>query len=196
MNSQTGRALSLHAAAKRLQIPERTLRYRASRGSIPGAFKQGKLWKFPLVALMAARLASPGGVIAPEFSLTDSSGATVSLAGYKGKVVVLNFWATWCHGCRTEIPWLAEFAIEYQSQGLAVIGVAMDEDGWKTVKPFLRKTPVNYPVVLDTAQVARRYGGVEAMPLTYLIDRQGRIAGIHVGLVDKGVLEAEIRALL
>jgi peroxiredoxin len=198
MDSQTGpgRALGSYAAARRLNIPERTLRYRASRGRIPGAFKQGKLWKFSLIALMTVRLASPNDALAPGFTLRDASGAPVSLADYRGKVVVLNFWATWCHGCRTEIPWLMEFAGEYRAKGLAVIGVSMDEDGWKVVKPFLREKRLNYPVVLGTGEVARRYGGVDAMPLTYLIDRRGRIAATHLGVFDKDQLEGEIRRLL
>jgi peroxiredoxin len=194
--NESGRALGLHAAARRLQIPERTLRYRASRGRIPGAFKQGKLWKFSLVALMTVRLASPENLPAPGFALADSTGASVRLADFRGKVVVLNFWATWCHGCRTEIPWLMEFADKYRDQGLAVIGVSMDEDGWKAVRPFLREKQINYPVVIGTEQLAQKYGGVEAMPLTYLIDRQGKIAATHVGLAGKQALEEEIRRLL
>jgi peroxiredoxin len=198
MHSQkeSGRALGLHAAARRLQIPERTLRYRASRGRIPGAFKQGKLWKFSLVALMTVRLASPEGAPAPGFALNDSTGASVRLADFRGKVVVLNFWATWCHGCRAEIPWLMEFAGKYRDKGLAVIGVSMDEDGWKSVRPFLREKQINYPVVIGTEQLAQKYGGVEAMPLTYLIDRQGKIAAKHVGLMGKQALEEEILRLL
>jgi thiol-disulfide isomerase/thioredoxin len=74
---------------------------------------------------------------APEFTLQDSSGRTVQLKDYHGKVVLLDFWATWCHGCKQEIPWFSEFEKTYGAQGLAVVGVSMDEEGWKVLKPFL-----------------------------------------------------------
>jgi|SRR5207302_6876070 len=84
---------------------------------------------------------------APEFALTDSSGKTVKLKDYRGKVVLLDFWATWCTGCKKEIPWFAEFERVYGAQGLAVVGVSMDEGGWKVVKPFLAETARDLPDV-------------------------------------------------
>lgn len=135
------------------------------------------------------------GQAAPDFTLKDAGGADLRLAAYKGRVVLLDFWATWCGGCNVEIPWFAEFQSRYKDRGLAVVGVSMDEDGWKVVKPFLEKTKMNYAVVIGTEDLAKRYG-VEAMPMTFLIDRGGKIAASHIGLVDKARFEAELVKLL
>src|SRR5258707_420413 len=85
---------------------------------------------------------------APAFSLNDEKGTPVSLSDLKGKVVLLNFWATWCHGCKEEIPWYMEFADKYKTKGLAVIGVSMDDEGWKVVTPFIREKKLNYTIVI------------------------------------------------
>lgn len=132
---------------------------------------------------------------APNFTLIDSNGSSVQLSDFKGKVVLLDFWATWCHGCKTEIPWYMDFESKYKDQGLAAIGVAMDDDGWKKVKPFVNAKKMNYPVVLGNDSLAKRYG-IKALPVTLLIDRQGRIAVSHTGLVDKTVFEGQIQSLL
>jgi cytochrome c biogenesis protein CcmG/thiol:disulfide interchange protein DsbE len=132
---------------------------------------------------------------APDFTLDDSKGAPVTLSDYQGKVVLLDVWATWCTGCKVEIPWYMEFEKKYRRQGLSSIGVAMDEDGWKSVTPYLRKKPINYPIVVGDADFAQAYG-VTSMPMTLLIDRKGRIADAHVGMVGKGAWEQEIRTLL
>src|SRR5216683_323612 len=83
---------------------------------------------------------------APPFSLDSENGKPVRLADLKGKVVLLNFWATWCHGCKEEIPWYMEFADKYKTKGLAVIGVSMDDEGWKVVTPFIREKKLNYTI--------------------------------------------------
>lgn len=132
---------------------------------------------------------------APDFTLADSRGAFIRLSDYKGKVVLLDFWATTCGGCKVEIPWFIEFETKYKRDGLAVIGVALDEEGWKPVKPFLEEKKMNYPVVIGNDNLIKVYG-VESMPTTLLIDRDGKIAATHVGLVNKGVFESEIRTLL
>lgn len=119
---------------------------------------------------------------APEFALKDVNGQTVHVADYKGKVVLLDFWATWCAPCKIEIPWFMEFEQQLKDRGFAVLGVSMDEDGWTAVKPYLQALKVNYRVVLGTEQVGNLYGGVDSLPTTFLIDRQGKIASIHVGL--------------
>jgi len=134
--------------------------------------------------------------MAPEFELTDSSGKTVKLSDFRGKVVLLNFWATWCAPCKVEIPWFIEFQKTYRDQGFTVMGVSLDEDGWKSVKPFVDDRVVNYPVVIGDADVTRMYGGLEAMPTTLVIDRSGRIAAFHVGLCSKNEYEADIRTVL
>jgi peroxiredoxin len=133
---------------------------------------------------------------APEFELTDSTGATVRMSDYKGKVVLLDFWATWCVPCKTEIPWFVEFAEKYKQDGLEVLGVSMDKEGWSVVKPYLESMKVNYPVVLGTRRVAYLYGDIDGLPVTLLIDRDQRVAGIHVGLAKKKDLEEQIKKLL
>jgi peroxiredoxin len=141
---------------------------------------------------------------APEFSLTDADGKPVDLANYRGKIVLLDFWATWCGGCKLEIPWYMEFDTRYKQQGLAVIGVSMDEDGWKAVKPFLAQkrdpetggnTAMKYPVVIGNDKLAKEYN-LTSMPMTLLIDREGKIALSHTGVVNKDDFEGHIRQLL
>jgi peroxiredoxin len=141
---------------------------------------------------------------APNFILTDAKGDTINLATYKGKVVLLDFWATWCGGCKTEIPWYMEFDAKYKDRGLAVIGVSLDEDGWKTVKPFLAldkdpetggHTAMKYPVVIGSDRLAKQYN-LTSMPMTLLIDRNARIAVSHTGMVVKDDWESKIRFLL
>jgi cytochrome c biogenesis protein CcmG/thiol:disulfide interchange protein DsbE len=146
--------------------------------------------------LMFAAAGLAGAAAAPDFHLQDAKGRTVSLSRYRGKVVVLDFWATWCHGCKTEIPWFMEFAKRYGHRGLAVIGVAMDEDGWKSVAPYVHAKKMNYPVVVGNDAVARDYGAAENLPVTLLIDRQGNVAESHTGVVDRAALEERIRELL
>lgn len=119
---------------------------------------------------------------APDFALKDINGQTVHISDYKGKVVLLDFWATWCGPCKIEIPWFMEFEQQLKDRGFAVLGVSMDEDGWGVVKPYLQEMKVNYRVVLGNDQVGEQYGGVESLPTTFLIDRQGKIASVHIGL--------------
>jgi peroxiredoxin len=133
---------------------------------------------------------------AANFTLVDSNGAKVTLASLKGKVVLLNFWATWCGPCQVEIPWFMEFNKTYKARGLAVVGVSMDEDGWKAVKPYLATKKIDYPIVVGNDDVAKAYGGVDALPSTFIIDREGKIAFSHSGLVGKDTYDTEIRSLL
>jgi len=133
---------------------------------------------------------------APEFALTDASGRTASLAQYRGKVVLLDFWATWCGGCKHEIPWFEEFSKTYGSNGLAVVGVSLDVEGWKVLKPFLAQHPISYRIVLGGEAMSKQYG-IDGMPDTFLIDQQGRIAAAYKsGVVDKEDMEANIKAML
>ncbi len=134
--------------------------------------------------------------LAPDFALKDADGRTVHLSEYKGKVVVLDFWATWCGPCKVEVPWFAEFERKNKDRGFAVLGVDMDEDGWEAVKPFLKELNVNYRIVMGDDKTAEQYGGIEALPTTYLIDRNGRIASEHVGLTSKKEFEDAIEQLL
>jgi len=135
---------------------------------------------------------------APDFTLKDANGHTVRLSDYRGKVVLLDFWATWCGPCKIEIPWFQEFERQYKDKGFAVIGVAMDEEGWNVVKPFAQHMSINYRVVVGDDTIGDLYanGGIDALPTTFLIDRGGRIASIHVGLSSKSDFEDDIQELL
>jgi peroxiredoxin len=133
---------------------------------------------------------------APPFTLKDADGKTVSLADYKGKVVLLNFWATWCGPCKIEIPWFADFEQKYKDKGFAVVGVSMDEEGWGVVKPYIAEKKINYRMLLGNDSVGTLYGGVDSLPTTFLIDREGNIAATHIGLISKGDYQDEIVKLL
>lgn len=133
---------------------------------------------------------------APEFTLKDADGKTVHLADYRGKVVLLDFWATWCSPCRIEIPWFVEMERKNKHRGFAVLGVSMDDEGWEVVKPFLSELGVNYRVLIGDDATAQLYGGVDALPTTFLIDREGKIAAVHVGLASKKDFEDGIEQLL
>jgi peroxiredoxin len=134
---------------------------------------------------------------APGFTLKDASGESVSLADYKGKVVLLNFWATWCGPCTLEIPWFEQFEQQYKSKGFEVVGISMDEDGWNAVKPFIAEHKINYRVLLGNDSVGELYGGVDSLPTTFIIDREGRFAfPPHVGLAEKNEYLYEIQTLL
>jgi cytochrome c biogenesis protein CcmG/thiol:disulfide interchange protein DsbE len=133
--------------------------------------------------------------VAPELGLRDSVDKEANLKDYRGKVILLDFWATWCHGCQQEIPWFAEFQHKYGSDGLSVIGVSLDEDGWKVVKPFIKTAAVPYRIVLGNDATAKAYG-IGNMPDTFLIDREGRIAATYVGMVDRNGLQKNIQKLL
>jgi peroxiredoxin len=133
---------------------------------------------------------------APDFTLKDADGKDVKLSDYRGKVVLLNFWATWCGPCQLEIPWFVDFEKQLKSQGLEVIGVSMDEEGWAAVKPYIAAHNLNYRILLGNDSVTQLYGGVDSLPTTFLIDRQGRIAKVHVGLAGRNEYLDEIKSLL
>jgi cytochrome c biogenesis protein CcmG/thiol:disulfide interchange protein DsbE len=133
---------------------------------------------------------------APEFTLKDVNGSAVNLSDYKGKVVLLNFWATWCGPCKIEIPWFIDFEQKYKDRGFAVLGVAMDDEGWEIVKPYIDKSKINYRIVVGNDSVATMYGGIDSLPTTFVLDRDGKIASTHIGLVSKSDYENEIQQLL
>lgn len=132
----------------------------------------------------------------PDFTLEDATGKAVTLSELRGKVVLLNFWATWCFPCAQEIPWFIEFQQTRQATGLEVLGVSMDEDGWKSVRPFIGEKHINYTVAIGNDKLAQKFGGLQSLPLSLVIDRSGRIAAIHASLSTKAEYQAEIDAVL
>ncbi len=154
-------------------------------------------WIAPLATQLSIpqAQASGGHPFAPNFSLSDLSGQTLTLDDYKGKVVMLDFWATWCGPCRIEIPEFVELQKRYRDQGLAVIGISMD-DSPEPVKEFYAQFKMNYPVAVGDEKLAELYGGILGLPTTMLIGRDGRIYAKHVGATDISVFEREIKELL
>ena len=145
----------------------------------------------------ASSKAPNGRKLAPDFTLTDANGTSVKLSDYRGKVVLLNFWATWCGPCAIEIPWFKEFEQEYKSKGFEVLGISMDDDGWPAVKPYIAERKINYRILLGNDSVTQLYGGFDALPVTFMIDREGRFAfGAHIGLAGKNEYLSEIQSLL
>jgi len=132
--------------------------------------------------------------VAPDFTLSEHSGSSIHLASHKGHVVLINFWATWCGDCNVEVPWFSDFQSRYAAKGLDVIGVSLD-DTWTPIPPAIARWHMNYRVVLGDEPVRRAYN-VTALPITVLIDRQGRIADVHRGLVNRVQTETLIRQLL
>src|SRR5271157_2299045 len=141
----------------------------------------------------------------PDLKLKDLDGKDVSLADYKGKVVFLNFWATWCDPCRVEIPWLIDMQAKYAARGFTVVGVAMDEEGKSVVAPFIAKErfdvngqqlPMGYPILLGTDEAADKFGGILGYPTSFLISRDGRIVTKFQGLKSSDELLKAIEAQL
>jgi cytochrome c biogenesis protein CcmG/thiol:disulfide interchange protein DsbE len=144
----------------------------------------------------SAFVSSDNRKMAPDFTLSDASGKPVTLSEFRGKVVLLNFWATWCSPCQKEIPWFVEFQRANESRGFTVLGVSMDETGWSAVRPFMAQKGVNYPMVIGNDEVSGLFGGLQTIPLSIIIDRSGRIAAIHSGLCNKDEYESDLAAIL
>jgi peroxiredoxin len=133
--------------------------------------------------------------LAPDFSLPNLSGGQLDLSTYRGKVVLLDFWATWCVPCMEEIPHFVDLQNQYRDQGLQIIGISMD-DGPEPVHDFYSRFKMNYPVVMGNAKIGELYGGVLGLPIAFVIGRDGRIYAKHVGATSMSVLEKEILPLL
>ena len=135
-------------------------------------------------------------VEAPNFKLETIFGNQLKLSDYKGKVVILDFWATWCSPCRRGIPDLIELKKKYAYDGLEVIGVSVDTDTKGDVIPFVKENGLNYPVVFADADVTVRYGGINSIPTSFVIDKNGKIVASYVGLTSISDYEEQIRRLL
>ena len=134
--------------------------------------------------------------LAPDFALPDLKGRTVHLKDFRGKVVVLDFWATWCGPCKMEIPHFVELMKRHGEKGLEIVGVAMDETGADVVKPFVEKNGLHYHVLLGDDYTANRFGGVNALPTTFVIDRGGHIARKYIGYRSLESFEEDLAPLL
>jgi peroxiredoxin len=134
--------------------------------------------------------------VAPDFTLKDVDGKTFSLSSTKGKVVILDFWATWCPPCRMEIPHFVSLYRDYRNKGLEIIGISLDRGGVSAVKSFVKSNGINYPTLMGDNKVTADYGGIRGIPTTFIIDRKGRIVEKYVGYRDKKIFEDAIKKLL
>lgn len=134
------------------------------------------------------------GKQAPQFALTSLEGKKVSLADYKGRPVLVNFWATWCGPCKVEMPWFEEFRKQYQAQGFEILGLADDVDAGKdAISKVAQKAGVTYPILLTDGKVQDAYGGLDVLPMSFYIDRNGVIVEQTAGLGSKDQIEANIK---
>lgn len=145
------------------------------------------------------RLTSQGslqGQDAPDFELEQMNGETFRLSDHRGEVIVVNFWATWCPPCKKEIPGFVELQNEFGSEGVLFVGVSLDEGGFDAVRPFAEKMDINYPLVVDDGTVASKYGGVRALPTSFVVGPEGKIQYARPGFLPENVLREKLKPLL
>jgi peroxiredoxin len=136
------------------------------------------------------------GQPAPDFTLNTPDGKAMKLSDFHGKAVLLNFWATWCEPCKVEMPWFVDLQKKYGPQGLQVIGVAMDDAGPNVIQSFAQKLGVNYPILVGKEEVGAAYGGIEYLPSTFYITRDGKVIDHVFGLASRSEIEANIEKAL
>lgn len=151
-------------------------------------------WSSPLQK--ASQVAADQSIAAPGWQLKDVNDKTIRSADFKGKVVILDFWATWCAPCRMEIPGFIALQKKYAQQGLVVVGASVDEGGASMVKQFMEELGMNYVVVLADEKMQDQFGGIEVVPTTFVIDRGGHIVKKYIGLTDESEFEQELKPLL
>ncbi|HLB73714.1 MAG TPA: TlpA disulfide reductase family protein [Sedimentisphaerales bacterium] len=158
----------------------------------------GKVFVFSvlisIVAGCAKKQADYG--YAPPFTLPDVNGNQISLSDFQDKVIIVTFWATWCTGCVAEIPHFIELYDQYKDQGLGIIAISLDEGGADDVRPFLKKKPINYTMLIGNEDVSKQYNTKGILPTTFVIDRTGKIRSKYVGYRKKPVFEKDIKMLL
>ncbi len=148
-----------------------------------------------------SQVADLRGKAAPVFTLTSNTGKRISLSDYKGKPVLVNFWATWCTPCKIEMPWFEDFQKKYAAQGLEVIGINEDDDPKSAeiadqIKKVLANTGVDYTILMSDKKVGDAYGGLDVLPATFYIDRNGKIVAQAIGLASKEEAEANVQKIL
>src|ERR1700731_549657 len=151
------------------------------------------------MARRSGRLSTPRiirSTVAPDFSLESLEGKTMRLSDFRGKAVLLNFWATWCGPCKIEMPWFVELQNQYASQGFQIIGVAMDEASKEDIGKFAKDLGVNYPILIGKEAIGEQYGGVPALPESFVIGRDGKIVDKIIGLRGKAEIEDSIKKAL
>ena len=132
-------------------------------------------------------------MVAPDFSLESLDGPTMHLSDFRGKAVLLNFWATWCGPCKIEMPWFVDLQKQYGPQGLQIVGVAMDDSSKQDIAKFAKDMGVNYPILIGKEAVGDAYGGVAGLPESFFIGRDGKIVDKIIGLEGKAEIESAIK---
>ena len=136
------------------------------------------------------------GQVAPDFELASLEGKNVKLSDFRGKAVLLNFWATWCEPCKVEMPWFVELQKEYGPQGFQIVGVAMDDASTDDIAKFAKDMGVNYPILVGKEAVGLSYGGVNVLPTTFFLDRNGKVLAREFGLQSRSVFVDHIKQSL
>ena len=136
------------------------------------------------------------GQPAPDFELQSLDGKNVKLSDFRGKALLLNFWATWCGPCKIEMPWFVELQKEYGPQGFQIVGVAMDDASLEDIAKFAKEMGVNYPILIGKESVGDQYGGIPALPETFFIGRDGKMVDKIIGLKGKGEIEESVKKSL
>jgi cytochrome c biogenesis protein CcmG/thiol:disulfide interchange protein DsbE len=150
-------------------------------------------------SVVQTRSDAPGAAnrrAAPDFTLRDLDGKEVKLSQFRGKVVILDFWATWCPPCRMEIPHFIALHRQYQPKGLEIVGVSLDQGGVQVVRPFAQQNGINYTMLVDGMPITGLYGGIGSIPTTFVIDKQGRVVKSFIGYNDKSTFENLVQGLL
>ena len=147
-------------------------------------------------AAASVAMALPKMGRAPSWKLQDIDGKTVTSEDFKGKVVVVDFWATWCGPCREEIPGYVAMMKKYGKDGLVIVGISVDQGGPEVVKPFSQRYGMNYPLVMADEAVIAAFGGIEAYPTTFLIDRDGQVRDRKIGMEESAEYEKKVLAVL